>query len=97
MTNAEAAAFYASKPANEQAVVLPHVTMADLHSFQPTGDVFSVIVFDGCNGMRFAGIATLDEILYRYPHASSRNDDGLLELDSEGTYAVPHEGLGWDG
>lgn len=54
---------------------------------------YAIIFSDGCNGWRFGGIATKEEVKKRYPKASSRNRDGLLELDEGGeTLAVPCEG-----
>lgn len=57
-------------------------------------DIYAVIYYDGCNGTCFGGFATLSELkkYYKCKKFQSRNDDGILELDEEGTIAVPTSG-----
>ena len=43
------------------------------------------IFYDGCNGWRLGGLVSEEEVKEKYPEASSRNDDGLLEADEEGS------------
>lgn len=45
---------------------------------------YQEIYFDGGNGWKLGDILTEEEVKERYPDASSRNDDGLLQGDEEG-------------
>ena len=61
---------------------------------------YAIVCYDGCNGARFMGIATQEEIEARFGSIDelSRNGDGLLELGDTDLLAVPTSGdpYRWD-
>lgn len=62
--------------------------------------MYAIVVFDGCNGAKFMGITTKEEIEARFGPVEklSRNKDGLLELGATDFLAVPTTGNSyvWD-
>lgn len=46
--------------------------------------MYQELFYDGCNGWRMGDRLSQEEVNEKYPDASSRNDDGLLEAGEEG-------------